>query len=44
MIRDGCSANYVDIISENVSHDHVHMLISKVTQHKRRMLREKSTD
>jgi len=28
VIREICSANYVDIISGNVSPDHVHMLIS----------------
>ena len=28
VIREVCSANYVDIISGNVSSEHVHMLIS----------------
>ncbi|MBR1479582.1 MAG: IS200/IS605 family transposase [Alphaproteobacteria bacterium] len=28
VIREICAANYVDVISENVSPDHVHMLIS----------------
>ncbi|MBR1479311.1 MAG: transposase [Alphaproteobacteria bacterium] len=27
MIRKVCSVNYVDTISENVSPDHVHMLL-----------------
>ncbi|MBQ3945832.1 MAG: IS200/IS605 family transposase, partial [Alphaproteobacteria bacterium] len=28
VIREICSANYIDIVSGNVSPDHVHMLIS----------------
>ena len=28
VIREICSANYIDIISGNVSPDHVHMLVS----------------
>ena len=28
IIREVCSANYIDIISENIGPDHVHMLIS----------------
>lgn len=28
VIREICSANYVDIISGNISPDHIHMLIS----------------